>query len=1048
MATDNNDFTHEFQIYSTDKNAGTIGTGKFLLFDNNINAVKVETIDNIKIGGGSNGKVLATDGEGNLRWISAAAVTGGISSYNDLEDLPTLFSGDYNDLTNKPTIPSLTGYATEAWVNSQGFITSVDTGNFTFTNNTITTDNGQDDIVLSIQGYDATQPTPNLVDFSWTFDTRGGLTLPSNLFFAHAYFTAEDDEQIFAGNTNKDFRLRTMNNSVPGINDWIFDIDGTLTVPGTITKGENLTLNSGGESGYTAAVVADGDAGRVFLRTDDGTTLRTWEFDINGNLKLPAGGDIVDSAGNSVLGGSGATNEITNTDPEGPTYSVSVGTDGVVTMVTSRGNLEFGALPEPGAPTHFHIMRPAGQEGSTDLYFGDDYNYVKLPSSSYSQQGVEIGSSLNQGAVSVWRFGTDGALTLPAGGDIKDSNGTSVLGGSSITHMGNTNTFMDVDTDDDVVRMQTTSTNYVGDYTFNVDNSGFTSATWNDNSIVIAGPSVDVYTAVWALTDFSSIFVTIGGVEYQIQNGGSSTPGHPQDVTLWTNNASPVANAVIDSIYIEIRTGEETFIEVDGNDIRMEAGDDVRIYAKDTFELVNRSGSDPIQITVDDNNSSKTFQFKVDGNLELPSGGTIVDSNGNDLLSGGSSGWGPGNNIVQNVDTDLRLVVQDPNEDSYRLDLAVEDDAGNVKTRIEMDYEEVQIETGNGQNQWRFESNGEFRIPGNINTFDADINIIAMNAGGAGNITIKAVSNVDDIHYSQVQLTQNGVTVTTDMDNTPGGKSFEFRDTGVLALPAGGDIVDSNGASVLGGGGTTLPADASGYLNNDGSGTLTWVPGNPSGSGMLPYNAVTVVSNTTTADWTEFTLSGTMDSMWDYNNTVASITLSSATTYGRTATPNTKNMWVVDAKVNSNNYLVIEFPTNPTPGDVFTVTSIVITQTVNAGSFVVGESYTITSLGNTDWMSIGAQYSGIGQTFVATGVGSGTGTATTPVGAKKLILKPATGQRARTMSTGQNGPVMFGQGGTYDFMFLDYSSQNVNSPITWAYAGIIDGIPTWYHTYF
>eukprot|EP00873_Tetraselmis_striata_P012316 jgi/Tetstr1/432580/TSEL_021950.t1 len=34
---------------------------------------------------------------------------------------PTFFSGNYDDLTNKPTIPSLAGYATEAWVTSQGF---------------------------------------------------------------------------------------------------------------------------------------------------------------------------------------------------------------------------------------------------------------------------------------------------------------------------------------------------------------------------------------------------------------------------------------------------------------------------------------------------------------------------------------------------------------------------------------------------------------------------------------------------------------------------------------------------------------------------------------------------------------------------------------------------------------------------------------------------------------------------------------------------------------------------------------------------------------
>ncbi len=809
-----------------------------------------------------------------------------------------------------------------------------------------------------------------------------------------------------------------------------------LTNKPTLLKGDTGATGATGATGPQGPAGADGAPGHGV--PTGGST---------GQILAKASGADYDTEWITNLGGgSGPTNEITNTDGNS-TWSVSVSETGIVTMTTARGGLEFGAQPEEGAPQHLHIMRPAGQEGSTDLFFGDDYNYVRLVGNyGAGTLGVEIGSNdLNGGNQKSWRFGTDGNIQLPSGGDIVDSNGTSVLGGST-THVGNTSSFLDVDTDDDVVRMQTTNTNYVGDYTFNVDNSGFTSATWNDNSIVIAGPSVDVYTAVWALTDFSSIVVTIGGVEYQVQNGGSSTPGHPQDVTLWTNNTSPTANAVIDIIYIEIRTGEETFIEVDGSDIRMEAGDDIRIYAKDTFELVNRSGSDPIQITVDDNNSSKTWQFKVDGNLELPSGGTIVDSNGNDLLSGGG---GSGSSLSV-TDGNLELTLSDTNEDSYEIRSIVNNGSGTQYSSTELSYDRFSIRTNsnNSEYQWRFEDTGEFRIPGNINTYDNDINIIAMSAGTTGNITIKAVSNIDNIHFSQVQLTQSSVTITTDMDGTPGGKSFEFRDTGVLALPAGGDIVDSNGASVLGGGGTTLPADASGYLNNNGSGTLSWVPGNPSGSGLLPYNAVTVVSNTTTADWTEFTLSGTMDSMWDYNNSIAAITLSSATAYGRTATVNTKNLWVIDAKVNSSNYLVVEFPTNPTPGDVFSVTSIVITQTVNAGSFVVGESYTITSLGNTDWMSIGAQYSGLGQTFVATGAGSGTGTASTTTGAKKLIFKPAAGQRARTMNTGQNGPVTFGQGGTYDFMFLDYSSQNVNSPMTWVYAGLVDGIPSWYHTYF
>lgn len=50
--------------------------------------------------------------------------------------------------------------------------------------------------------------------------------------------------------------------------------------------------------------------------------------------------------------------------------------------------------------------------------------------------------------------------------------------------------------------------------------------------------------------------------------------------------------------------------------------------------------------------------------------------------------------------------------------------------------------------------------------------------------------------------------------------------------------------------------------------------------------------------------------------------------------------------------------------------------TVIAGSFVIGSTYTILTVGTTTWTSIGAASNTIGVTFVATGVGSGTGTAT------------------------------------------------------------------------
>jgi hypothetical protein len=53
--------------------------------------------------------------------------------------------------------------------------------------------------------------------------------------------------------------------------------------------------------------------------------------------------------------------------------------------------------------------------------------------SGAASQGVDIGSSYNNGTVYVWRFDTDGNLKLPPGGSIVDSTGNSVLGVGGIT---------------------------------------------------------------------------------------------------------------------------------------------------------------------------------------------------------------------------------------------------------------------------------------------------------------------------------------------------------------------------------------------------------------------------------------------------------------------------------------------------------------------------------------------------------------------------------------------------------------------------------------
>lgn len=77
-----------------------------------------------------------------------------------------------------------------------------------------------------------------------------------------------------------------------------------------------------------------------------------------------------------------------------------------ITMTSGRGAVEFGAnLEAPGQASHFHINKTVETSSTTDLFFGDDSNYVKLPSNG----GVVIGTD----GTTTWSFDVNGALIVP-----------------------------------------------------------------------------------------------------------------------------------------------------------------------------------------------------------------------------------------------------------------------------------------------------------------------------------------------------------------------------------------------------------------------------------------------------------------------------------------------------------------------------------------------------------------------------------------------------------------------------------------------------------
>ena len=95
---------------------------------------------------------------------------------------------------------------------------------------------------------------------------------------------------------------------------------------------------------------------------------------------------------------------------------------------------------------------------------------------------------------------------------------------------------------------------------------------------------------------------------------------------------------------------------------------------------------------------------------------------------------------------------------------------------------------------------------------------------------------------------------------------------------------------------------------------------------------------------------------------------------------------------------------------------VVYSDPVSGGSFVVDTKYTIVSSGTTSFTSIGAANNNVGTVFIATGIGSGTGTANTVQYNSDVLSARIKGRLTGTGSvTGSN---LFGMG-TFQYTFAN-----------------------------
>ncbi|CAB4125997.1 hypothetical protein UFOVP181_241 [uncultured Caudovirales phage] len=205
--------------------------------------------------------------------------------------------------------------------------------------------------------------------------------------------------------------------------------------------GGNVIIEAGG-----APLPNTGTTGNVEIAAQQ-TTIdsnnNVWLFRDDGILELPISGDIVDSNGNTVLGGAVATGEYTfdnygitwtnsdtPPDPIGGWFAgATISVDKLVGTIISNGI--------------------AGLQNTLNWTFGADGNLTFPQGSSFGSPGAgefslfnpidtDFAIYTNNSTNHSWLFGANGTLTLPAGGDIVDSTGETVLGFAASYYSGYT----------------------------------------------------------------------------------------------------------------------------------------------------------------------------------------------------------------------------------------------------------------------------------------------------------------------------------------------------------------------------------------------------------------------------------------------------------------------------------------------------------------------------------------------------------------------------------------------------------------------------------
>jgi len=424
----------------------------------------------------------------------------------------------------------------------------------------------------------------------------------------------------------------------------------------------------------------------------------------------------------------------------------------------------------------------------------------------YVQDGdMVIGTS--NGNIETWKFGQDGTLTAP-GNIVPDASNVYSLGTtnnrwSNLYLSGNTIVLGDLSLSAGADGLTSTAG-------FDLGNSIATDIT---SEILTANIAVNIGTGGISIGDDNFLVVETlvpGGLRPSNDDmyllGNISHRWSEVHANVYYGDGSQLTgiaatgNLEIVGASITIAPGapeEDIFITPSG-----ESWAFLQLPVNDTANVTNtrlHNDAGNVEIGAGDlSNGGNSYEwtFGKDGNLYLPNNGDL------NFNAGG---------IVQEVDEDFTILVQDADDDGFKVQLNVDDGAGTTLSSYQQQRDRFEFRFSNGNN-FSFNDNNRMLLPPAAEIWteaSGNASIIARSVDATSFIELMTQDN-SDIKRSNVTVTRDTVTVTTGS----GAYNWAFGVDGNLTTP--GDIHVGNGVAAVeyssGGNRITITSDTGNNL--------------------------------------------------------------------------------------------------------------------------------------------------------------------------------------------------------------------------------------------